>query len=260
MGCRRRTVSECLSRSCQASPSLQPPELATHCGGIFWFVNFLYPLGLKMDSTNKPKAKEIDLSILQVLIAYLITWLITVVKPAKICVYPSISVAVTCKSGLILFSLGLFSNCYFYVFLDFVWWLIIYNLTFVWSFPLRIRQLGPSLLDTCKCNFGISGLNLVRFSCNADQEQFSSPVNMDPFLLLKTLNFPPLTWVVQGFDMDLSDRTPMDHLYRYLEAHAHTGDRTLDTLFTQGISCLTMRTPTDLNKLREQVSVLACIL
>lgn len=122
-------------------------------------------------------------------------------------------------------------------------------------FPLRIRQLGPSLLDTCKCNFGVSGLKLVRFSCNADQEQFSSPVNMDPFLLLKTLDFPPLTWVVQGFDMDLSDRTPMDHLYRYLEAHAHTGDRTLDTLFTQGISCLTMRTPTDLNKLREQVGM-----
>lgn len=76
---------------------------------------------------------------------------------------------------------------------------------------------------------------------------------MNPFLLLKTLDFPPLTWVVQGFDMELSSQSPMDHLNRYLEAHAHSGDRTLDTLFTQGISCHTMRTPTDLNKLREEV-------
>lgn len=76
---------------------------------------------------------------------------------------------------------------------------------------------------------------------------------MDPFLLLKTLDFPPLTWVVQGFDMDIAAHNPMDHLQRYLEAHAHSGDRTIDTLFTQGISCYTMRTPTDLNKLREEV-------
>lgn len=88
----------------------------------------------------------------------------------------------------------------------------------------------------------------------SDQQQFSSPTNMDPFLLLKTLDFPPLTWVVQGFDMEVSDaHSPMDHLKRYLEAHAHSGDRTIDTLFTKGISCYTMRSPTDLNKLREEV-------
>lgn len=79
---------------------------------------------------------------------------------------------------------------------------------------------------------------------------------MDPFLLLKTLDFPPLTWVVQGFDMEVSDaHSPMDHLKRYLEAHAHSGDRTIDTLFTKGISCYTMRSPTDLNKLREEVGI-----
>lgn len=88
---------------------------------------------------------------------------------------------------------------------------------------------------------------------SSDQQQFSSPSNMDPFLLLKTLDFPPLTWVVQGFDMDITAHNPMEHLQRYLEAHAHSGDRTIDTLFTQGISCQTMRTPTDLNKLREEV-------
>jgi hypothetical protein len=88
---------------------------------------------------------------------------------------------------------------------------------------------------------------------SSDQQQFASPSNMDPFLLLKTLDFPPLTWVVQGFDMEVSAQSPMEHLQRYLEAHAHSGDRTIDTLFTQGITCQTMRTPTDLNKLREEV-------
>lgn len=78
-------------------------------------------------------------------------------------------------------------------------------------------------------------------------------MEIDPFLLLKTLDFPPLTWVVQGFDMDLYLETPFDHLQRYLEAHKHTGDRTLDTLFSQGINCITIRTPTDLNNLRENV-------
>ncbi len=91
-------------------------------------------------------------------------------------------------------------------------------------------------------------------SC-AGQEEHSSAVYTDSFLLLKMLDFPPLTWVVQGFDMDLSSQAPMDHLHRYLEALAHSGDRTLDTLFTQGISCHTIRTPTDLNKLREQVTI-----
>jgi hypothetical protein len=86
------------------------------------------------------------------------------------------------------------------------------------------------------------------------KEQHTSE-GLRSFLLLKMLDFPPLTWVVQGFDMDLSSQAPMDHLHRYLEALAHTGDRTLDTLFTQGISCHTMRTPTDLNKLREQVTI-----
>lgn len=83
---------------------------------------------------------------------------------------------------------------------------------------------------------------------------------IDPFLLLKTLDFPPLTWVVQGFDMEVSAHSPMDHLQRYLEAHAHSGDRTIDTLFTQGITCQTMRTPTDLNKLREEVMVVVFML
>lgn len=91
-------------------------------------------------------------------------------------------------------------------------------------------------------------------SC-AGQEEHPSAVYKDSFLLLKMLDFPPLTWVVQGFDMDLSSQAPMDHLHRYLEALSHTGDRTLDTLFTHGISCHTMRTPTDLNKLREQVTI-----
>lgn len=77
--------------------------------------------------------------------------------------------------------------------------------------------------------------------------------NMDPSLLLKTLDFPSLTWVVQGFDIDLeSSHTPMDYLQRYLSAFSHTGDRTLDTLFTAGISCCSLRTPTDLNLLHEQ--------
>ena len=75
---------------------------------------------------------------------------------------------------------------------------------------------------------------------------------MSPSLLLKTLDFPPLTWVVQGFDMDLDpSHSPMDYLQRYLSAFSQTGDRTLDTLFTKGISCYALRTPTDLNLLRE---------
>ncbi|MCO5548352.1 hypothetical protein L7F22_001809 [Adiantum nelumboides] len=86
----------------------------------------------------------------------------------------------------------------------------------------------------------------------ASEEPFMS-TNVDPSLLLRTLDFPPLTWVVQGFDLDLdSYHTPMDYLQRYLSAFAHTGDRTLDTLFTAGISCYSLRTPTDLNSLREQ--------
>lgn len=84
-----------------------------------------------------------------------------------------------------------------------------------------------------------------------DQPFLSASV--DPSVLLKTLDFPPLTWVVQGFDIDLQfSHTPMDYLQRYLSAFAHTGDRTLDTLFTRGISCYALRTPTDLNLLREQ--------
>eukprot|EP00850_Spirogloea_muscicola_P023942 SM000410S15567 [mRNA] locus=s410:12113:15982:+ [translate_table: standard] len=76
----------------------------------------------------------------------------------------------------------------------------------------------------------------------------------DPHLqaLLQTLDFPPLTWVVQGFDMDLDPQeAPLDHLHRYFAAHAKTGDRSLDTLFTRGISCHALRTPADLNHLRE---------
>ncbi|KAG6544110.1 hypothetical protein Mapa_014422 [Marchantia paleacea] len=89
---------------------------------------------------------------------------------------------------------------------------------------------------------------------DAISDHLSTPLDVDPSLLLKTLDFPPLTWVVQGFDIGLlSSQTPMDHLQRYLAAHAHTGDRTLDTLFTQGIKCHTLRTPTDLNLLREVV-------
>ncbi|KAI5061796.1 hypothetical protein GOP47_0022335 [Adiantum capillus-veneris] len=85
----------------------------------------------------------------------------------------------------------------------------------------------------------------------SDQPFMSTTV--DPSLLLRTLDFPPLTWVVQGFDIDLdSSHTPMDYLQRYLSAFSHTGDRTLDTLFTAGISCYSLRTPTDLNSLREQ--------
>ncbi|KAH7283299.1 hypothetical protein KP509_35G070400 [Ceratopteris richardii] len=85
----------------------------------------------------------------------------------------------------------------------------------------------------------------------SDQDNLST--NLDPSLLLKTLDFPPLTWVVQGFDMDLdSSHTPMDYLRRYLSAFAHTGDRTLDTLFSAGIFCYSLRTPTDMNMLREQ--------
>ncbi|CAI5459984.1 unnamed protein product [Closterium sp. Yama58-4] len=112
----------------------------------------------------------------------------------------------------------------------------------------------------------------------------------DPRLLLQTLTFPPLTWVVQGFDLDLQQQedspsphstpshpsssrptsthptaphttsshasssvSPMVYLQRYLAAHARTGDQSLETLFTQGIACLTVRTPTDINRLREEV-------
>ncbi|CAI5943982.1 unnamed protein product, partial [Closterium sp. NIES-65] len=102
----------------------------------------------------------------------------------------------------------------------------------------------------------------------------------DPRLLLQTLTFPPLTWVVQGFDLDLQQQedspsphsttphsasshstsshasssvSPMVYLQRYLAAHARTGDQSLETLFTQGIACLAVRTPTDINRLREEV-------
>ncbi|CAM6114295.1 unnamed protein product [Calypogeia fissa] len=89
---------------------------------------------------------------------------------------------------------------------------------------------------------------------DAVADHASAPLDVDPTLLLKTLEFPPLTWVVQGFDIGLhSSQTPMDYLQRYLSAHAHSGDRTLDTLFTRGIRCHTLRTPTDLNALREAV-------
>ncbi|CAI5984368.1 unnamed protein product [Closterium sp. NIES-64] len=90
----------------------------------------------------------------------------------------------------------------------------------------------------------------------------------------------PLTWVVQGFDLDLQQQedspsphsttphsasshstsshasssvSPMVYLQRYLAAHARTGDQSLETLFTQGIACLAVRTPTDINRLREEV-------
>ncbi|KAJ7542416.1 hypothetical protein O6H91_10G105500 [Diphasiastrum complanatum] len=83
--------------------------------------------------------------------------------------------------------------------------------------------------------------------------QSSLDLEVNPFLLLKTLDFPPLTWVVQGFDLDLQPAyNPMDYLQKYLLALAHTGDRTLDMLFTQGIRCYTLRTPADLNALRLQ--------
>ncbi|KAL3683385.1 hypothetical protein R1sor_001407 [Riccia sorocarpa] len=89
---------------------------------------------------------------------------------------------------------------------------------------------------------------------DAVSDHSSVPLDVDPNILLKTLDFPPLTWVVQGFDIGLqSSLTPKDYLQRYFAAHAHTGDRTLDTLFTQGIKCHTLRTPTDLNLLREVV-------
>eukprot|EP00249_Psilotum_nudum_P019648 c27358_g1_i1 orf=30-3086(+) len=84
-------------------------------------------------------------------------------------------------------------------------------------------------------------------------DQTSTSRDVDSSLLLKTLDFPPLTWLVQGFDINLQpSEGPMNHLQRYLLAHAHTGDRTLDTLFTKGISCYTLRTPADLNFLREK--------
>ncbi|XP_002975882.2 guanylate-binding protein 1 [Selaginella moellendorffii] len=82
----------------------------------------------------------------------------------------------------------------------------------------------------------------------------TSSIDVDPFLLLETLKFPPLTWVVQGFDMDLNPATsPVKYLQKFIAAHAQTGDMTLDTLFSQGISCYTLRTPTDMNSLRDQV-------
>ncbi|KAL2633978.1 hypothetical protein R1flu_005457 [Riccia fluitans] len=91
-------------------------------------------------------------------------------------------------------------------------------------------------------------------SGDAIYDHSTAPLDVDPNILLKTLDFPPLTWVVQGFDMGLqSSQSPMDYLQRYLAAHARLGDRTLDTLFTQGIKCHTLRTPTDLNLLREVV-------
>ncbi|GJP65308.1 hypothetical protein CLOP_g22208 [Closterium sp. NIES-67] len=126
-------------------------------------------------------------------------------------------------------------------------------------------------------------------SAAADGTAAASSHLPDPRLLLQTLTFPPLTWVVQGFDLDLEpdhsssaspptsshstsprstsshspshstshssppSASPLLYLQRYLAAHARTGDQSLDTLFTQGIACLTVRTPTDINRLREEV-------
>lgn len=95
--------------------------------------------------------------------------------------------------------------------------------------------------------------NLQNWLHSAEFEEEHSPsIDMDTSLLLKTLDFPPLTWVVQGFDIDLEpSESPMHYLQRYIDAQEHAGDRTLDTLFSHGISCYTLRTPADLNNLRE---------
>eukprot|EP00897_Mesotaenium_endlicherianum_P005132 jgi/Mesen1/4647/ME000241S03688 len=91
-------------------------------------------------------------------------------------------------------------------------------------------------------------------SAGARQPVESPPApGPDPGLLLKTLDFPPLTWVVQGFDLDLDpEDSPLDHLKRYLAAHSRSGDRSIDTLFTRGVACLAVRTPADINGLRER--------
>lgn len=96
--------------------------------------------------------------------------------------------------------------------------------------------------------------NLQNWLHSADFEEERSPsIDMDTSLLLKTLDFPPLTWVVQGFDIDLQpSEAPMHYLQRYIDAQEHAGDRTLETLFSHGISCYTLRTPADLNNLRER--------
>uniref|UniRef100_A0A388K243 Reverse transcriptase domain-containing protein n=1 Tax=Chara braunii TaxID=69332 RepID=A0A388K243_CHABU len=76
---------------------------------------------------------------------------------------------------------------------------------------------------------------------------------VDVGVLLKTLDFPQLTWVVQGFDMDVeSSQSPMDYLRRYIQALARSGDLSIDTLFNKGISCYPLRTPADVNLLREK--------
>eukprot|EP01018_Ginkgo_biloba_P021311 Gb_13015 [translate_table: standard] len=119
-----------------------------------------------------------------------------------------------------------------------------------------IRTLGDaqsvsSLADLSKQAQIFNLHNWLQTTDSAD-EHFSQ-IDVDTSLLLKTLDFPPLTWVVQGFDIDLQpSEAPLYHLQRYIAAHAHRGDRTLDTLFTHGISCYTLRTPADLNNLRER--------
>ncbi|GLJ04736.1 hypothetical protein SUGI_0002260 [Cryptomeria japonica] len=96
--------------------------------------------------------------------------------------------------------------------------------------------------------------NLHNWLHTAGSEDETTPsIDLDVPLLLKTLDFPSLTWVVQGFDIDLEpSEAPMHHLQRYIAAQGHAGDRTLDTLFSHGISCYTLRTPADLNLLRER--------
>lgn len=96
--------------------------------------------------------------------------------------------------------------------------------------------------------------NLQNWLHSAEFEEEHSPsIDMDTSLLLKTLDFPPLTWVIQGFDIDLEpSEAPMHYLQRYIDAQEHAGDRTLETLFSHGISCYTLRTPADLNNLRER--------
>ena len=77
----------------------------------------------------------------------------------------------------------------------------------------------------------------------------------DPLLLLHSLSFPNLTWVVQGFDVDLPDpeASPTHFLQRYLEALSMSGDRTLDSLFGRQVQCVAVRTPADLNAIREEM-------
>ena len=76
----------------------------------------------------------------------------------------------------------------------------------------------------------------------------------EPQALLQTLDFPPLTWIVQGFDIELPPaQSAKDFLQIYLQAYAQTGDRSLEELFTKGVECYPMRTPVDFNRLREDV-------